>query len=940
MSLRCSGCRDLFAREADLIQHLNKSQKPACRAARDELAASIRRPVRHNRRSPRPETGRVASARSDTVDGAVPAASNTPPSEVFVGDFFGDDYTADEFPIPLDGDDVAPAVPLGTQNLEQPVTEQDDDSSDDDEEGEAIGYDIASPLVQAPRADVDSTLMDHDEAGTSDDLTETPTAATDVDGTNHSYDAEALQTGPKHVQHFGGLAGAPMPGANGKHSAYDSYGLNLEGAEDNLYAPFKSRLDWEVAFWAKQRGSGSTAFTDLLKIDGLVPALGLSYKNSSELNEIIDEKLPHRRPAFTRHEVTVQGETFDLFARDIMECIRALYGDPEHVDYLSFAPERHYADGDMNVRLYHEMNTGRWWWDTQKALECTQPGATIVPIILSSDKTQITIFRNKSAYPVYLTIGNLLKAVRRKPRRQGQILLAYLPTTRLEHISNQAARCRTLGNLFHACMRHLTAPLEEAGVSGVPMMSGDGTLRRCHPIVAVYVGDYPEQCLVTGAYTGDCPVCDCPHDELEAFPGEYDDRDPDLVLNAFEHLGSPDFETACREANIKPLQRPFWESLPYVDIFRSITPDILHQLHQGVFKHLLAWLQDTCGADELDARVSRLPPNHSIRIFRKGISKLSRVSGAEHKQMSWFLLGVITDIPLRGGRMTTDHLLRATRGLLDFLFLAQYSSHTDDSLDALDAALAAFHRDRDIFIELGARTAFNIPKLHFLLHYSRCIKLFGTTNNYNTEATERLHIDLAKDAYRATNHKDEYPQMTKWLERREKMVHHANYITWRLQQVDVGPGTLNMRLGVGWTVPDMTAPLQIKMTRHPTRKAVALSEVMSQDFYGATFFVPALARFVVQWANPTFNARQVEDNARYVHIPVNTIPVYHRVKFWNKEVYGTETVDSLHVYPRQTRGDRQVVIPARFDTALTRRSLKCESSLPYQRQPSQDSSLH
>ena len=31
----------------------------------------------------------------------------------------------------------------------------------------------------------------------------------------------------------------------------------------------------------------------------------------------------------------------------------------------------------------------------------------IVPVIISSGKTQLTTFRNKSAYPVYITIGNL-----------------------------------------------------------------------------------------------------------------------------------------------------------------------------------------------------------------------------------------------------------------------------------------------------------------------------------------------------------------------------------------------------------------------------------------------------------------------------------------------------------------------------------------------------
>jgi hypothetical protein len=47
-----------------------------------------------------------------------------------------------------------------------------------------------------------------------------------------------------------------------------TYASSVNG-QSNIWAPFTSELDWKVARWAKLRGAGSTAFSDLLAIDGV-----------------------------------------------------------------------------------------------------------------------------------------------------------------------------------------------------------------------------------------------------------------------------------------------------------------------------------------------------------------------------------------------------------------------------------------------------------------------------------------------------------------------------------------------------------------------------------------------------------------------------------------------------------------------------------------------
>ena len=76
-------------------------------------------------------------------------------------------------------------------------------------------------------------------------------------------------------------------------------------------------------------------------------ALGLSYKNRCKLNSIID-KLPGRHPAFIHKEIMLAEKAFNIFYRDIMECICALYGDSEFVHHLIFVPEWHYVDKERS----------------------------------------------------------------------------------------------------------------------------------------------------------------------------------------------------------------------------------------------------------------------------------------------------------------------------------------------------------------------------------------------------------------------------------------------------------------------------------------------------------------------------------------------------------------------------------------------------------------
>jgi len=558
------------------------------------------------------------------------------------------------------------------------------------------------------------------------------------------------------------------------------------------------------------------------------------------------------------------------------------------------------------IQHHFDSRTDEW---NQEDLESLQPGATVIPLIISTDKTQLTIFGGKMAYPVYMTIGNIPKEIRRKLSRHAQMLIGYIPTSKLEGIRNKAARRCALTNLFHFCLQILLAPIVSHGKTGVPMMSRDGIWHQCHPILANFIGDYLEQVLVACTYYGECPKCEVKHDQL----GDYTrslacDYRKALDSYALADGDACTFCAACKDNGIKLVFHPFWEILPLANIYISITPDVLHQLLQGVMKHLIAWLSDPLvfGPQQVNVRCRLMPPNHQITLFPKGITILTCVSGKEHKNICRILLGLIVDLPLGGGSSPV-RLLKAVCGLLDFLYLAQLPSQTTDTISHLERSLITFHQNKDIFVDLRVQGHFNILKIHSLLHYSSSISLFRSTDNYNTEQTERLHINFTKDAYRATNHKDEYPQMTTWLERCEKLQQHAVCIKWQQQQhltTSVPP-----QRPIGAPRP---GTYYLKMTRNLTLRRVSFNSITNN--YGAIDFQDLLSDFLAHLRRPHLSGWALHDCGENTLIAFHHTPVFHKIKFMDRD---GAVIDSIHIRPEQLDSCEQI-IPARFDTVLVR----------------------
>jgi Plavaka transposase len=203
--------------------------------------------------------------------------------------------------------------------------------------------------------------------------------------------------------------------------------------------------------------------------------------------------------------------------------------------------------------------------DSPVEQEQLEYGATVAPVIISSDKTSLSQFAgDKSAWPVYLTLGNIAKSTRRLPSSHANILIGYLSASKLE-VFQDKTRGAAGWRLLHYCMQKLLMPLVEAGKDGVNMTCADGRQCKIYPILAAYVADYEEQSLVTWTMKGCCPKCLAKPDKLgqHVWSVLQDQEKAKVVLESKGKGLDPD---EFKSYGLRPIYKPFWAELPVRDL--------------------------------------------------------------------------------------------------------------------------------------------------------------------------------------------------------------------------------------------------------------------------------------------------------------------------------------------------------------------------------------
>ncbi|EGO01381.1 hypothetical protein SERLA73DRAFT_50961, partial [Serpula lacrymans var. lacrymans S7.3] len=390
--------------------------------------------------------------------------------------------------------------------------------------------------------------------------------------------------------------------------------------------------------------------------------------------------------------------------------------------------------------------SGSWAWkQADKIAEDPQThGSMLVPVILGSDKTTVSVAtRQNKYYPLYLSIGNIHNNVR-CAHKNGVVLVGCLAIPKTDKkYSNNDKFCKFRRQLFHTSLAFILQDIWPGMTSPKVARCPDQHLRRVILGLGPYIADYPEQALPARIVQGWCPRCTALPTNLDGEGKRRSEEHIEALVNCL------DLGVLWDEYGIVGDLVSFTNDFPRADINELLAPDLLHQFIKGTFKdHLVTWVEEYITQnysstraneilDDIDQRIASAPYFSGLRRFPQGHG-FKQWTGDESKALMKVYLPAIE------GHVPPD-IVRTLCAFLEFYYLVRRDVHDTNTLAKIQDTLSKFHRYQTIFQNLGVRpTRFSLPRQHSMTHYYRLIQVFGAPNGLCSSITESKHIQAVK----------------------------------------------------------------------------------------------------------------------------------------------------------------------------------------------------
>ncbi|KIK15671.1 hypothetical protein PISMIDRAFT_114751, partial [Pisolithus microcarpus 441] len=378
--------------------------------------------------------------------------------------------------------------------------------------------------------------------------------------------------------------------------------------QHNLFYPFSSGAEWKFASWLANSGLSMAAIDKCLSLD-VIKSQRFSFKTAKALQKLI-ELLPSG-PQWKYQSVKTKSPTrraLQVFYRDAIKCLQHLIHSPSNSGQVHFVPKKIYSAADRTQCIYTDWLTGDQAWELQDALP---DRATLLGVVLSSDKTHITQVRNCQAHPLLISLANISADVCRKGSMNSYLLLALLPVPWFVH-PNKCLHGVLASQLLHQVISIVVKPLKMAAEVGRMMSNPVGNLKHCFTPLVTYITDTPEQhiiaCITDNASAISMAVSKQFRDPLHcAACTASKTRQLLIAVKRETHAQNlSSYFQACWKWQLNGVMSPFWLDWALAEPSSFLNPEVLHHFFKMFWDHDRKWCSRMLGADELDFQFSLL----------------------------------------------------------------------------------------------------------------------------------------------------------------------------------------------------------------------------------------------------------------------------------------------------------------------------------------------
>ncbi|KAF9228953.1 hypothetical protein BS17DRAFT_792931 [Gyrodon lividus] len=224
-------------------------------------------------------------------------------------------------------------------------------------------------------------------------------------------------------------------------------------------------------------------------------------------------------------------------------------------------------------------------------------GATIIPIIIGSDKTPVTKHTGRlEMHTIFVTIGSIQSDVWMQVTSHAWRCIAFMPIPSFDvHPDFQTL---LILHVFHRCMDIAFGSLKQRAQTGCSMTDGLGCIRNCFTLLVSYIADLPEQQLVACVSNNASPV-------TTAMLPEFGDRQSTLqliqqVCSKVDPWDIKKFQKQAKLVKLLSVHQPFWRDWKFADPTFSLNGEVPHTCHKFFFDYILKWCKEVAGNYLLD----------------------------------------------------------------------------------------------------------------------------------------------------------------------------------------------------------------------------------------------------------------------------------------------------------------------------------------------------